>query len=175
MNNMFKIGGSERSNRTSTTEPRMRSTLPTFLDAKANPAYLYSPPQIATLLIVFVGKVRKPVLRFFDAVFDNFENSLPTIGTYFVESIFRSQEWGAAPPFKEECAVARLPLFKALSPPLTERERLRMVQEARRGLAERPGMSRAFKARGLLALHIAEERIRSGRSGRRRRKAAAGH
>lgn len=55
--------------------------------------------------------------------------------------------------------MTRLPLFKAVAPPLTERERLHMVQQARRAIAEQEQLRPGLKARGLAALQSAEERL----------------
>lgn len=55
--------------------------------------------------------------------------------------------------------MARKPLFRSTAPPLSTQERYRLVLQARRALAERKDLTPAHKARGLLALHKAAERI----------------
>lgn len=55
--------------------------------------------------------------------------------------------------------MTRQPLFKAVAPPLTERERLDMVQQARRAIAEQEQLRPGLKARGVAALQSAEARL----------------
>lgn len=52
-------------------------------------------------------------------------------------------------------------LLRSTPPPLDFTERLRWIQTARSGFASEKPMSAAMRARGLIALHKAEERLRS--------------
>lgn len=62
-------------------------------------------------------------------------------------------------------ATRKHALMRNTPPPLGFSERLRWIQKARSAFASEKQLTSAMKARGLLALHKAEERLRCGTSG----------
>lgn len=57
--------------------------------------------------------------------------------------------------------VGRRPLLKGIAPPMSHRERLRMLEQALRALAEEPGLSPQLRARGMAPLAAAHRRLQA--------------
>ena len=70
--------------------------------------------------------------------------------------------WPERRPSQErQPSPQRRPLLKGPAPPLSDAERLRMLEQAMRALAEQPGLSPQLRARGIAPLVAAHRRLRA--------------